>query len=595
MQFLINQTNKLVFTLIVGSIFSSGCTLQRMVRQADKNQIITVEPSPLVANGQNITFELKGQIPNSLVRDKQRYKLDVFYLYNNDEKRENLGSLNFEFGEFLFEKEKPTISKVFTFPYQPEKQNGKLMVQGLAIAKKGGETKYGKPKQVAIGLNTTPLLLVRNNDFSFIPETYTEEANKPAVLTFYFEENQAKLQNYAGSKLQTLEQYFLDNVASQTVKVSGSQSPDEAGSNMAEKRATAVAQYYRDRVNVLDYSGKKVNVSTQPTQEKADEILIRKLKATALPRKDVQEIVAILESDKSNAQKTAALKTVAAAEYLENYVYPSMRAAYIEINYNRNRKSDYELYLLARRIAEEKADADVLTEEELQYAATLTPLLNEKRKLYEAAVKTTDKWAAYYNLGTVYMEMARKEYRPKAKQELLTRAIHNLTFAGFRNPTVPVYYSLASAYHIRGEMLEALQYYDYALRLGGEPEMLQRTFADKAALEIEIGQYDDAIASLRYAGNSYQTNMNLGLSYLLKENYEGALAYYGKALELKPNDALANYSIAVLGARTNDAALLESSLRKAIKADNTFVQKAINDLEFRTYKGKPAFEDALIR
>jgi tetratricopeptide (TPR) repeat protein len=190
--------------------------------------------------------------------------------------------------------------------------------------------------------------------------------------------------------------------------------------------------------------------------------------------------------------------------------------------------------------------------------------------------------------------MARKEYRQPAKQALLAKAIHNLSFAGFRNPAPNVYYSLASAYHLRGDMLEALQYYEYAIRLGGDEKVLQRVFADKAALEIEIGQYDDAVASLRYAGDTYHTNMNLGLSYLLKENYEGAERFYGRALELKPKDALAYYCLALIGARTQNEQMLEQNLRSAVQADKAFVQRAIEDTEFAAYRDRPAYKDALL-
>ncbi|GAB3813169.1 hypothetical protein GCM10028895_04930 [Pontibacter rugosus] len=272
-----------------------------------------------------------------------------------------------------------------------------------------------------------------------------------------------------------------------------------------------------------------------------------------------------------------------------------MRAAEVQVDYNRSRKPDYELYVLAKQIAAEKADADALTEEELQYAATLTPLLDEKRKLYEAAVKTTDKWPAYYNLGVVYKEMAEKDYRPKAKQALLAKAIHNLTYAGFRNPSAKVYYSLASAYHQHEDYMEALQSYEYAIKQGGTPEQLQVIFADKAALEIQTGQYDEAIKSLRYAYDNYQTNMNLGLSYLLKENYEGAEGFYKKALEQQPNDALASYSLAVVGARTQNEQMLEENLRRAVNADSSYTQKAIDDLEFAAFREKAAYKDALIR
>jgi tetratricopeptide (TPR) repeat protein len=584
--------NLLLGLTLTLSIGGTGCTLQRMVYTAERKQEIKVVPNPLAATGQHVNFELKAQVPERLVKDKQSYKLDVYYEYA--EQQENIATYSFQFGEFIYEEGEPTVTRQLSFPYSPQKGKGRLMVQGRAINNKDGNVRYTDRQQVAIGLVTTPLLLVQNNDFYFIPDTYKAKADGPAKYTFFFEENEAKLRSNLGSRLHVLDQYALDNVEAQTITITAGMSPDEAGSKLAEKRVKLLEDYYLQKQKDLDYSGKKIEIKTQ-VREADMEALRQKLQVSALPKAEKNEAIAILNSDLSQKEKLQALKKAQAYDYVERYIYPVLRAAEVEINYNRNRKPDYELFIMAKQIAEEKLDADMLTEEELHYAATLTPLLAEKKKFYEAAVKSTDKWPAYYNLGVVYNEMARKEYRWPAKQALLKKAIHNLSYAGFRNPTPDVYHSLASAYHQRGDMLDALQYYEYAIKLGGEEKVLQQVFADKAALEIGIGQYDAAITSLRYAGDSYQTNMNLGLSYLLKENYEGAQRFYSRALELRPNDALAYYSMALIGARTKNEQMLEQNLRRSVRADKTYIQRAIDDTEFSAYRDKPVYKDALLR
>ncbi|MCC9137776.1 tetratricopeptide repeat protein [Pontibacter silvestris] len=559
-----------------------------------RKQEITIQPNPLYASGQQVEFDLKAQIPSKLYHDKQLYKLDVYYEYGTYE-REDVATLNFNFGEFIYEDKKPTIIRHLAFPYAPEKDKGRLMVQGLIVDKRNDNIKVMQPMEVATGLITTPLLVTRNNKTDYLPDNFTEIADGPAVVPFYFGKEDSKPSKSLGSSLVILDKYALDNIKSQQIIVEGSQSPDEEAegvASVADKRARAIEAFYLQRVKTLDYNNKKIRVQRKVLKTNWN-LLLQKVKASALPQAEIQQVINIINSNQEEKEK--ALQQTAAYEYLQQYIYPALRFTKVVFNYNRDRKADYEIYVLAKKIAEEKIEASMLTEDELQYAATLTPLLAEKRKLYEAAVKTTDKWPAYYNLGTVYIEMARKEYRAPAKQALLARAIHNLTFAGFRNPTAEVYYSLASAYHLRSDKLEALQYYDYAIKLGGSKEILHRIFADKAALEIEIGQYDDAIKSLRYAGDSYQTTINLGLSYLLKDNYEGAEEYYKKALKQKPGGVLAHYSLALIGARTGNEQQLEEQLRLAVRADGSYMERAINDLEFAPYKGKPSFEDALSR
>ncbi|WP_224744223.1 tetratricopeptide repeat protein [Pontibacter aquaedesilientis] len=572
---------------------NTGCTLSQMVKQA-KKQEITVQPNPLTTRGEEVVFEMKATLPKKMLKDGYRYKIDVQYEADG-QKPEHVGALNFDIGEYLYDNGKPTMTKEFSFPYAPQKNKGRLLVQGTAIDKrKRDRVKYTDEEQVAVGLLTTPLLMVRSNEFGYIPDNYKATAEGPGKLPFYFDENQSTIQSYRGHYLDVLDQYAMDTVKHQTIVITGSQAPHEKGTDLAQKRARSLADYYQRKVSALDYSGKKINVEVK-TSPFSWGALQEKVQKSALPKAHKQEVMTILQSSGTDRQKTQSLQQSQAFDYMQQYIYPTMRYALVEIDYNRQRKSDYELYLLAQRIAEETASADVLTEEELHYAATLTPLLAERRKLYEAAVKTTDKWPAYYNLGVVYTEMARKDYRPSAKEALLDKAIHNLNFAGFRQPTAQVNYALASAYHLRGNREKALQTYDYAIKLGGPEELLYRIFTDKAAVEIEMGLYDAAIRSLTYAGDSYQTNMNLGLSYLLKENYEGAIRYYEKALELKPEDALAHYSLAIVGAREQNEGRLHLHLRRAIRQDRSFMEKAFEDLEFRAYHGKPEFRQALLR
>lgn len=258
----------------------------------------------------------------------------------------------------------------------------------------------------------------------------------------------------------------------------------------------------------------------------------------------------------------------------------------------RNRKN-YEIYLLSKNIVENKAEVNALTKQELRYAASLTPLLTEKQKIYETAVATSDDWQAYHDLGIVYLELARRERKAATKNNMMTGAVKNLQYASHRAPTTENFYHLASAYQAADKFTEAILSYDYALKAGGSADLLQRVFADKAALEIEAGQIDAALRSLRYAGNSYQNYVNKGLCYLLKENYEDAAKFYEEALLVKPNDALAHYGRAILAARTNDENLLGFHLQQAVRSDKAYIQKAIEDLEFQPYLRKPVFRSAL--
>ena len=60
----------LCYTLLI-ALIASSCTLQKMVRLAKKQEII-VQPTPLVANGQLVEFELKAALPPNIIKDGYR-------------------------------------------------------------------------------------------------------------------------------------------------------------------------------------------------------------------------------------------------------------------------------------------------------------------------------------------------------------------------------------------------------------------------------------------------------------------------------------------------------------------------------------------
>ncbi|MDX5394701.1 MAG: tetratricopeptide repeat protein, partial [Hymenobacteraceae bacterium] len=508
-------------------------------------------------------------------------------------------TLPFVTGEFIYEDGKPTITRELSFPYSAKKANGTLLIENVAIKNKNGNFKISEPKAVAQGVLLTPQLIVRNQTGAFAPEGYTAEDAGKTTFTFYFEPGKAALRQYTGSNLKALHDFIASNVATQKVVITASHSPEPEELNqpeLAQQRAQALENYYRQQLDTYAYLKQNDTVKFVTVTENENwNLFLKKLQQSALKPEQVNQILEVLNGDTSYNAIHQRLQQLDAYPYLKEYVFPMLRSAEVKITHTSDRRPDYEIFLLSKKITENKADADALTEEELRYAATLTPLLSEKQKIYEAAVKNNKNWQAYNNLGMVYLQMAKKEVnRPRVRKVLLEKAINNLTYGSHRNPTAQTFYNLANAYYMQGKLEQALEYYNYTIRLGGPTPVLQQIFADKAAVEIELGLYDHALNSLAYAGESFQTYMNRGLAYMLKGYKEEAIQQYEMALELEPKNALAHYSLAILGARTQNEQLLSENLKSAIKLNPAFTQRAIEDLEFRDYRKTEVFENALI-
>ncbi|WP_211240606.1 tetratricopeptide repeat protein [Adhaeribacter aquaticus] len=560
-----------------------------------RNQKIWVEPKLLEVSGENVLFEVKAQIPPAMIRKKAFYSLAFFYRYDLN-KEDPVGQLVFLPGDFIYENKKPTITQQFSFPYLPQKNPGRLWVQGVASTPKG-RSKRTTMFPLANGIVTTSKLIAHNNQVNFVTDAYKPDNEETNTLTVFYEKGELNPRSFMGSSISILNDFIEANYKTNKVEIIGFQSSEKEETqkgNLAQRRAAYLEKFYRHKLKVSNYTNTANNISFQTHGISSSwDLFVQKIQSSALPKDEIQQIVAIATGPGDDAEKDRKLQKLESYEYIDLYVYPVLRFAEVKIEFIPVQKKNYEIYLLSKKIVEEKVDQEALSEEELRYSATLTPLLAEKQKIYEKAVTTSDYWQDYHNLGIVYFQMAKRQNKPVSKKAMLEAAIKNLTYASHRNPNAENFYHLASAHQTLGNFLEALQAYDYAIKLGGSLPLLQQIFSDKAALEIEIGQVDDALNSLSYAGTSYQNYINRGLCYMLKENYDQATKFYEEALALKPNDALAYYSQAILAARTKDKNLLAYNLNKAIRADKSYVRKAIEDLEFKPYMQQPFFKAAL--
>ncbi|SHI84263.1 TPR repeat-containing protein [Hymenobacter daecheongensis DSM 21074] len=580
-----------------------GCTLPRMLKVAQAGQQITVKPGVLENNGENVLFEVQARVPAKVLQKGKAYNLDLRYRYDNGLREDTLGRLTFVSGEYVYDpenKDQLLITKQFSFPYTPRKNPGELLARPDArVLKPNGKRLKGTEIRLARGIVTTARMVVRQDTaLALLPETVDNNMSGTRVLPFFFDAGQAAIRNYLGTNVAALEDFIDANQRTRKVMIVAGHSPDSLDTRdprLADKRVQALLKYYRKRVDTYSYLNSLRDIEFQTlAYHRRWDLFLNKVQQSALKPAQIDSVILLInDSPGSFARKEKSLHRLSFFDYLEQYIYPVLRFGTVAVEYTAPKRYDSEIYLLSKKIVEKETEADALTAEELRYSATLTPLLAEKQRIYETAVATTGSWQAYHNLAVVLLLRSEKEVSDKVRRAYLRRAATNFTLAAHRNPTADMFYRVATAYHRADDKLEALQNYDYAIKLGGPRPVLDKVFADKAALEIEIGQLDDAVSSLGYSSKSYQNTMNKALIYLLKGNYDGAAGIYQEALALKPNDARAYYSLAVVAARAKDEAQLGPNLRRAIQLDRAFAQRAVEDLEFRDYAGSKMFLEVL--
>ncbi|WP_208174750.1 tetratricopeptide repeat protein [Hymenobacter negativus] len=594
----------LAFWLLATTLLVSSCALPRVLKQAEEGRTVVARPTPLTASGEAVPFEVVARVPAVHLHKGVAYELLLRYRYEHGLREDTLGRITFTTGNFVYDDEHKgqlLATQKFTIPNTPSRNPGELLAHGQVreLKQNGKVLRSADDLRVARGIADPARLVTREDTvLTLLPEHASNNMSGTRVLPFFFDEDKWFIRGYLGTNVAALEDLIDANQQTKQVLIIAGHSPDSADAHnrlLASKRVRMLLYYYKQRVKTFSYLNKNENIryDTLAYVRKWDTFL-QKVTTSALKADQIDSVVTIINDTKGTfEQKEKALHQLSAFDYIEQYIYPVLRFGTVAVTYTAPKRYDSEVYLLSKKIVEKQIESDALTPEELRYSATLTPLLAEKQRIYEVAAANTNSWEAFHNLGVVLLQRAEKEPSLKIQQAYYRRAAVNFTLAAHRNPTAEFFYHAATAYHRAGDRLEALQNYDYAIKLGGPRPLLRKIFSDRAALEIEVGQADEALRSLQYAGPSYQNYLNRALIEVNREHYDLALEQYRAAQALRPTAAAPIYGMAVVAARQSNEGAVGNFLKQAVALDRRYAQRAVEDLEFQDYAQGKVFREAL--
>jgi tetratricopeptide (TPR) repeat protein len=227
----------------------------------------------------------------------------------------------------------------------------------------------------------------------------------------------------------------------------------------------------------------------------------------------------------------------------------------------------------------------------MMYAATLTPSLEEKVGIYEAATKKGSNWNAHNNLGAAYIAQAIET--PANAAALADKALAQLEIAAKLNEAPEVHANLASVHMIKGNAYAAYNHAAKALSAGISGDNAAGVNGVKGAAEIVKAQYSAAVSSESAAADNADNLFNKGLAQVLNKDYQNALTSFKEATAKDGNLAIAYYGAAVASARLGNEADVVSNLSSAVKADPSLKEAALSDLEFTKFAATESFRNAL--
>ena len=447
-----------------------------------------------------------------------------------------------------------------TFDYVPEMAKSELYLEFAAKIK--NKTKAMPAVKVADGVLATAELYSQTT--ASTKPAYAEDAfqrvikqAKQANIMFliqqtnlrYSELNSAQMKEFT----ETLKDIKADteNKVLDNVEVSAYASPD-GDFDLNDRLATLRQNNAKSHVNKLLKKNKvETNVDTEYTAE--DWEGFQELVAGSnIPDKEL--ILRVLSMYNDPEVREREIKNISAVYgELAEEILPQLRRARLTLNYQLIGRSDEEI------LAAVKEDASVLSVEELLYAATLVETAKEKAAIYNTTAKLfRNDYRAYNNLA----ELAMNANDYAAAKKFLEKAVKlNATAAEVNT-------NLGMIALIDGNVADAENF----LVKGTDAKANEAALGN---LYVAQGQYERAVSAFG------ETKSNAAaLAQIMAEDYTAAK---NTLAGVETPDAYTYYLNAIVGARTNNAAMVAENLVKAIRLDSTLRTKALNDAEFRKY------------
>lgn len=586
--------------LAATTIFASSCTLKQMVKLA-KEQELTVTPSPLELHGDSVKLEMSASLPVKMLKKNKVYTVKTWYEYGDPTVQ--LNQFKFSDTEFPNQKvEQPSITQRFSFPYEEGMETGEVKIQGVASNLTKTKSKETEELPVAKGLVMTSRSFIPAYSSLYADHGYNnQEELEPHDVQFFFDQGSSKLRSSeaVGAQGQLLTAFIASKIKTKTVTIYGAHSPEgkeSINSDLAEQRATVIREFYKRKMKEFDYKGLAdgIQFETKAIFQSWDGLRIALGATSALDENQKSQVLSIINGAGSFEEKASAISKLSFYKTVLNRVYPDLRISKTQILSVKPKKTDAEIQVLARGIYESGLSADTLSYQELMYAATLTPLVEEKMKIYQSATKSNDSWKSHNNLGACYVDLAKKATNTTLRNENLTKALAQFELAVNKDQNAVSLTNLAST-------LVALEQFKKAedalakakkAQTGGAAQV-QALAAAHGTYLIRQGDYNNAISNLSKATDIKGATHNLGLAYLLKNDYTKAETTLEKATFEDNNNALSYYLRAVVAARQNNETALGVTLAQATQKDAKLKEKAIGDLEFMNFQNSPSFTNAL--
>lgn len=522
----------------------------------------TTNPEVLEAVGGKVPVTITGKFPEKYFKKNAIVEVTPVLRWNGGEAKSQPATFQGEKvqgnDQTIAYKAGGTYTMKANFDYVPEMAKSELY---LDFKIKRGKKEYTIPSvKIADGvIATSELPTVGSANAAYAPDAFQRiiKQAQEAQIMFLIQQANLRASELKSAEMKDFNKKVVEvngdtkNYKLNNIEVSAYASPDggvKLNTGLAESRQNNAQKYLNKELK----KGKiNAQVDTKYTAQDWDGF------QTLVSKSNIQDkdlILRVLSMYQDPEQRETEIKNISSVyKTLADEILPQLRRARLTANYDVIGRSDEEI-----NEAFDK-DAKVLSNEELLYAATLTSDNARKEAIYK---KTTELYPAdaraYNNLGKMAYaagDLAKAEgYFKQALSKNANSAEANT--------------NLGLIELNKGNVANAENYLSKSTGADAANEALGNLY-------IKQGQYDRAVNAF----GDVKTN-SAALAQILAKDYNKAK---NTLAAVKNPDAYTDYLMAIVGARTNNADLVKSSMAKVAQKDAALAAKAQLDREFAKY------------
>ena len=553
-----------ILTTLLAAALLAGCSLPKMIKTIEDVKL-EVNPSPVVLQGDEVSIDITGNFPPKYFAKKVTVEATPVLVWDGGEAA--FETVKFQGvdaagnGTVVSWENGKSISYMAKVPYEAAmKDNARLELRMSGA--QGDKTGDFPAVELSLGVMATQDLVQPDEQFVIAPDNFQRVMTYVQDLTFNYnyQSSAVKRAEYNDEDWKAAKDLMALAASADSVNVVGvatsSYASPEGEINLNEDLAMKRANSANKAVS-RELARKKIDLDEAALRAMPKgedwEGFKKAMRASEIADKDL--ILRVLEMYSDKNKREEEIKNIAKTySDIEERILPDLRRSQVSITYTVSGYTDEELVDMS------KNNADMLTVEELLFAATLFDDLNDQLEVYQNTTRVhADDFRGHNNVGVTLMAMGRMKQAGDAFGAAQTLNSGNGT----------VQNNVGALARQNGDMDAAETAYGKA---SGSPELSY----NKGVLAIAQGNYGRAISSM---GNN--TSLNLALAKILNDDANGART----TLENSGDDsAMASYLLAICAARLKDNAGVKKNIDAALAKDPTLRARAQNDLEFRNHK-----------